>query len=170
MDISTSAPPSAGTDSQGQHIWLIDKPDAVQTQIRVGKPGIKRNDPDYIPVVVMNRIFGGGYNSRLNTEVRVKKGLTYSAYSSFTPHLYAGAFGVGTYTRTQATIDALKLVMNLVTQMSTGDVTPKEMDFSRDYLAGVYPIQSETAEQVADGTDGRPRLRPSGGLQQHVSR
>lgn len=150
VDISASAPPSASTDSQGQHIWLIDKPDAVQTQIRVGKPGIKRNDPDYIPVVVMNRIFGGGYNSRLNTEVRVKKGLTYSAYSSFTPHLYAGAFGVGTYTRTPATVDALKLVMNLVAQMSSGDVTPKEMDFSRDYLAGVYPIQSETAEQVAD--------------------
>ena len=150
LDVGASAPPSSGAASQGRHIWLIDRPDAVQTQIRVGKPGIRRNDPDYIPVVVMNRIFGGGYNSRLNTEVRVKKGLTYSAYSSFTPHLYAGAFAVGTYTRTQATVDALKLVMNLVAQMSTGDVTAKELDFSRDYLAGVYPIQSETAEQVAD--------------------
>jgi zinc protease len=150
LDLGASAPPFSSAASQGQHIWLIDKADAVQTQIRVGKPGITRNDPNYIPVVVMNRIFGGGYNSRLNTEVRVKKGLTYSAYSSFTPHLYAGAFAVGTYTRTPATVDALKLVMNLVTQMSTGDVTAKELDFSRDYLAGVYPIQSETAEQVAD--------------------
>ena len=150
ISVTSTAPAPSAAASSGQHIWLIDKPDAVQTQIRVGKLGIERSDPNYIPVLVMNRIFGGGYNSRLNTEVRVKKGLTYSAYSSFTPHRYAGAFGVGTYTRTNATVDAMKLVMNLVAQMSTGDVTPKEMDFSRDYLAGVYPIQSETPEQVAD--------------------
>jgi len=150
MTVITIAPPVAPAPTAGMHIWLIDKPDAVQTQIRVGKLGIRRADPNYIPVVVMNRIFGGGYNSRLNTEVRVKKGLTYSAYSSFNPHLYAGSFAVGTYTRTAATVDATKLVVDLIAKMSTGDVTPQEMDFARDYLAGVYPIQSETAEQVAD--------------------
>jgi len=148
LDVAAFAPP-APEASTGMHIWLIDKPDAVQTQIRAGKLGIRRGDPDYIPVTVMNRIFGGGYNSRLNTEVRVKKGLTYGANSSFAPHRFAGAFAVDTYTRTPATVEATKLVVDLVTQMSTGDVTPQEMDFARDYLAGVYPIQSETAEQVA---------------------
>ena len=98
----------------------------------------------------MNRIFGGGYNSRLNTEVRINKGLTYGANSSFSPHRYAGTFVVDTFTRTEATVEATKLVVDLITKMSTGEVTPKEMDFARDYLAGVYPIQSETAEQVAD--------------------
>ena len=146
---TTAAPPTAPTQSTGQHIWLIDKPDAVQTQIRAGKLGIRRGDPNYIPVEVMNRIFGGGYNSRLNTEVRIKKGLTYGANSAFSPHRYAGAFQVGTYTRTAATVETTKLVVDLVANMSTGDVTPQEMDFARDYLAGVYPIQSETAEQVA---------------------
>ncbi len=136
--------------SQGLHIWLIDKPDAVQTQIRVGKLGIRRSDLNYVPVVVMNRIFGGGYNSRLNTEVRVKKGLTYGAYSSFNPHRQAGSFSVSTFTRTAATVDAMKLVVDLISKMSSGDVTPQEMNFARDYLAGVYPIQSETAEQVAN--------------------
>ncbi len=134
----------------GIHIWLIDKADAVQTQIRAGKLGIRRGDPDYIPVVVMNRIFGGGYNSRLNTEIRIKKGLTYGANSSFNPHRYAGSFSVNTYTRTPMTVEAVKLVVDLIAQMSKGDVTPHEMDFARDYLAGVYPIQSETAEQVAN--------------------
>jgi zinc protease len=149
IDVPNVAPTPPAAVS-GLHIWLIDKPDAVQTQIRVGKLGVRRGDPDYIPVVVMNRIFGGGYNSRLNTEVRVKKGLTYGAYSSFNPHRYAGSFNVGTFTRTAATVDAAKLVVDLIAKMSTGDVTQKEMDFARDYLAGVYPIQSETAEQVAD--------------------
>jgi zinc protease len=141
------APPAAAS---GVHFWLIDKPDAVQTQIRAGKLGIRRADPDYIPLLVANRIFGGGYNSRLNTEVRVKKGLTYGAFSSFNAHRFAGSFTVGTFTRTEATVEALKLVMELVAKMSTGAVTPKELDFARDYLAGVYPIQSETAEQVAE--------------------
>ena len=149
IDVAAATPQPPAPVS-GQHIWLIDKPDAVQTQIRVGNLGIRRNDPNYIPVAVMNRIFGGGYNSRLNTEVRVKSGLTYGAYSSFNPHRYAGSFGVGTFTRTEATVQATKLVVDLLTKMSGGEVTKAELDFARDYLAGVYPIQSETAEQVAD--------------------
>jgi len=144
-----AAPPQPAAPS-GQHIWLIDKPDAVQTQIRVGTLGIRRNDPNYFPVRVMNQIFGGGYNSRLNTEVRVKNGLTYGAYSRFSPYRYSGSFGVGTFTRTAATVQATKLVVDLLTKMSTGEVSPAELDMSRDYLAGVYPIQTETAEQVAD--------------------
>jgi zinc protease len=149
LDAAAVVPQSAAPTA-GQHIWLIDKPDAVQTQIRAGKLGIRRGDADYIPVQVANRIFGGGYNSRLNTEVRIKKGLTYGAFSSFTPHRYAGLFTVGTFTRTEATVEATKLVVDLISRMSTGEVTQKEMDFARDYLAGVYPIESETAEEVAD--------------------
>ncbi len=149
VDALTSAP-AVPTPLSGQHIWLIDKPDAVQTQIRVGKLGIRRADPDLIPLEVTNRIFGGGYNSRLNTEVRIKKGLTYGAFSSFTPRRYAGAFTAGTFTRTEATVQATKLVVDLMAKMASGDIAPTELDFSRDYLAGVYPIQSETAGQVAD--------------------
>lgn len=149
LDVAASVPQQPPALS-GQHIWLIDKPDAVQTQIRVGNLGIRRNDPNYIPVAVMNRIFGGGYNSRLNTEVRVKSGLTYGAYSSFNPHRYAGSFGVGTFTRTDATVQATKLVVDLLTKMSTGEITAAELDFARAYLSGVYPIQSETAESVAE--------------------
>jgi zinc protease len=149
LDVAAAQPP-APPSSSGQHIWLIDKPDSVQTQIRAGKLGIRIGDPDFIAVSVVNRIFGGGYNSRLNTEVRINKGLTYGANSSFESHRYSGVFVVDTFTRTEATVEAAKLVVDLIGKMSTGEVTPKEMDFARDYLAGVYPIQSETAEQVAD--------------------
>lgn len=149
LDVAANVPPGAPAVS-GQNIWLLDKPDAVQTQIRVGNLGIPRNDPNYIPVAVMNRIFGGGYNSRLNTEVRVKSGYTYGAYSSFNPHRYAGSFGVGTFTKTETTVPAVKLVVDLLGKMSTGEISQTELDFARDYLAGVYPIQSETAERVAD--------------------
>ena len=122
----------------------------MQTQIRIGRIAIRRADPDFLPLDVTNHIFGGSYNSRLNTEVRIKKGLTYGASSAFTPHRYTGSLSVETYTRTEATVDATKLVMDLLTGMSQGKISQKELDFARDYLAGVYPIEIETAEQVAD--------------------
>ena len=147
VPLTEPQPPSAGA---AQHIWLIDKPDAVQTQIRIGKIAIPRNDPDYLPLDVTNHILGGSYNSRLNTEVRIKKGLTYGASSSLNPHRYTGSLVVSTFTRTEATVEATKLVMDILTGMSQGEISQKELDFARDYLAGVYPIASETAEQVTD--------------------
>jgi zinc protease len=145
-----AAPPQAPSSATATHVWLIDKPDAVQTQIRIGRIAIRRADPDFLPLDVTNHIFGGSYNSRLNTEVRIKKGLTYGASSAFTPHRYTGSLSVETYTRTEATADATKLVMDLLTGMSQGKISQKELDFARDYLSGVYPIETETAEQVAD--------------------
>ena len=155
--------------ASGQHIWLIDKPDAVQTQIRVGKLGIRRGDPNYIPVVVMNRIFGGGYNSRLNTEVRVKKGLTYGANSAFSPHRYAGAFSVETYTRTAATVEATKLVVDLVAKMSTGRRDAARNGFRAGLSCG------RLSDSIGDGGAGGGRILTVAAfdlpadLQQHVS-
>ncbi len=145
---SAAAPPKPAP-VQGLHIFLIDKPDANQTQIRVGRLGIPRNHPDYILLYVTNRIFGGGFNSRLSTEVRQKKGLTYGAYSNFNSYKEAGDFSASTFTRTEATAEATKLVVDLISRMSTGELGPKELDFARDYIAGVFPIQTETGEQVA---------------------
>ncbi len=149
VDVPLTEPPPPGAATV-QHIWLIDKPDAVQTQIRIGKIAIPRNEPDYLPLDVTNHILGGSYNSRLNTEVRIKKGLTYGASSSLNPHRYTGSLVVSTFTRTEATVEATKLVMGILTGMSQGEITQKELDFARDYLAGAYPIASETAEQVTD--------------------
>src|SRR5271156_2524103 len=149
LDVAVAAPQTP-SNATATHVWLIDKPDAVQTQIRVGRLAIRRADPDFLPLDVTNHIFGGSYNSRLNTQVRIKKGLTYGASSAFTPHRYTGSLSVETYTRTEATVAATKLVMELLTGMSQGKISQKELDFARDYLAGVYPIEIETAEQVAD--------------------
>ena len=146
---TTAEPHPAPASVQGLQIFMIDKPDANQTQIRVGRPGIPRNSSDYIQLYVANRIFGGGFNSRLSTEVRQKKGLTYGAYSNFNSYKEAGDFSASTFTRTEATVEATKLVVDLISKMSTGELGPNELDFARDYIAGVFPIQTETGEQVA---------------------
>ena len=133
----------------GVRITLIDKPDAVQTEIRVGRGGIARNHPEYIPLLVTNRVFGGGFNSRLSVEVRQKKGLTYGAYSGFEANKAGGSFSASTSTRTEATVEATKLMVDLIAKMATGEVTAAELDFARDYIVGVFPLQSETPGQVA---------------------
>jgi zinc protease len=141
--------PTAPAPAQGMRIVLVDKPDANQSQIRIGRLGIPRNHPDFVPLYVTNRIFGGGFNSRLSTEVRQKKGLTYGAYSGFNSYQQAGEFSASTFTRTEATLEAARLMLDLIARMSTGDLGPGELDFARDYIAGVFPIQTETGEQVA---------------------
>ena len=142
---SWPAPPAA----TGLRIFVVDKPDSVQTQIRVGHSGIPRNDPDFLPLYVTNRIFGGGFNSRLSTKVRQEKGFTYGAYSQLDSHRSAGSFLASTSTRTETTADATRLVVDLISEMRAGNVTPQELSFARDYLVGVFPIQSETPAQVA---------------------
>jgi zinc protease len=147
-DTPTGALPTPAA-IKGLRVVMVDKPDANQTQIHVGSLGIARNNADYIPLYVTNRIFGGGFNSRLSTEVRQKKGLTYGAYSSFNSYRQAGDFSASTFTRTEATVEATRLVVDLIGRMTAGDVEKAELDFARDYIAGVFPIQSETGTQVA---------------------
>ena len=139
---------------KGPRIFLIEKPDAVQTQIRVGRTGIQRNHPDYLPLTVTNQIFGGSYNARLNTAVRLKKGLTYDASSEFVSYRGAGNFVVSTFTRTEQTVAATQLVLDEIRKMSSGDVTPEELDVARDFLAYVFPLHAETPEDIADRTLG----------------
>jgi zinc protease len=144
-------PPTIAVPEQpsGLHILVIDMPDAVQTQIRVGRLGIPRNHPDFLPLSVTNYIFGGGFNSRLNVETRVNRGLTYGANAIFTGALYAGDFVADTYTRTEATVETTKVILDEIRKMAGGDVTTNELNVARDYLSGVFVIATETPDQVA---------------------
>ncbi len=133
----------------GLHIVLVDKPDAVQTQIRLSRPAIARNNPDYVPLFVANRVFGGGQNSRLNVRIRQQKGLTYGAYAQLASRARAGGIFAGLSTRTESTLTALRLMTGLMKEMGTGNVSAEELQFAKEYLIGVFPMQSETPDQIA---------------------
>ena len=84
--------------------------DSAQAQVLIGQPGYKRDDPDFFAFTVGNYILGGGgFVSRLTTEVREKRGLSYSVYSYFSPGLHAGAFTVGLQTRPDQADQAVKV-------------------------------------------------------------
>jgi zinc protease len=145
----STAPNATATRPEGMRIVVIDQPDAVQTQIRVGRLGIPRNHPDFIPLTVANQIFGGGFNSRLNRAIRVNRGLSYGASAGFATGLYAGNFIADTFTRTETTVEATRLVLDELARMANGEVTTDELNVARDYLSGVFVIGSETPDQVA---------------------
>ncbi len=73
-------------------VYLVDKPGAPQSQIRIGWLGVPRSTPDYFPIQVMNTILGGAFSSRLNLNLREKHGYTYGAASSFDMRMTAGPF------------------------------------------------------------------------------
>src|SRR5690606_20181225 len=77
---------------EGTRIYLIDKPGAAQSEIRIGHPAVRRDDPDYFPILVLNTILGGSFTSRLNTNLRETHGYSYGAGSSFAMRRGQGPF------------------------------------------------------------------------------
>jgi zinc protease len=114
---------------------------SAQAHVLVGQPGFKRNDPDFFALTVGNHILGGGgFTSRLNAEVRQKRGLSYSVYSYFAPGLHAGAFTVGLQTRPDQADQALQLVQEVLTSFVADGPTEAELQAAKDNLIGGFPL------------------------------
>ena len=135
---------------KGYHILLVDKPDLTQTYIKVGHLGIQRKNPDYFAVRVMNYILGGGgFASRLMDEVRAKRGLTYGIRCNFDSYKLRGAYEVSTFTRNDSTAAAIQAIIEQIKRMRAGEVTDKELEDTKSFYNGYFPLQFETPEQIA---------------------
>lgn len=131
-------------------VAIIDKPDATQTQVRIGMPGIDRTHPDRIPLWVVNTLFGGRFTSILNDELRVNSGLTYGAGSQFDRSHLPGRITIGTFTSTENTGKTLDKAIELLKQIATKGINDEQLASAKAYLKGTYPRQSlETADQLA---------------------
>ncbi len=130
-------------------VVIVDKSDAVQTQIAVGHLGIARNHPDFLTLQVANQIFGGSFNSRVNMKLRANEGLTYGAGSSFDSQRLGGTFEVTTFTRTEKTADAVKFIVELVKEWIENPATEAELAEAKAYMAGSYGVALETSGAVA---------------------
>jgi zinc protease len=134
---------------KGYRIRIVDKPDLTQTEIRLGHPGIARDDTEYFPLMLMNYILGKGPTSRLYTKVRAEKGLTYGANSSFELRKLRGAFYVRTYSKNETAIEALRLVLEGLKELKSKGVTKEELDRAKSFYIGHYPLSMETPAQIA---------------------
>jgi zinc protease len=133
----------------GRTIRIIQKPEATQTQIRLACPSVPRGHPDYFAIQVANTILGDGFTSRLVNSIRVDQGLTYSIGSRFLQHRMAGAFRIGTFTRNDQLRRCVDAVLAEVQKLVDEGPTPAELDKSRNYLVGQYPIGLQAPDDLA---------------------
>ena len=145
----TDASPAATT----RRLHVVHKPGAVQTEIRIGHPGLPRLTPDFHAVSVMSSILGGLFNSRLNRKLREEKGYTYGASAGFDLRRAAGPFAARAAVNTEVTVPAVQDVMVELEAIRSG-VTEEELNEARDYLVGVFPLRFETAGAVVGALSG----------------
>lgn len=140
-----SAPPSFQT----KKIQLIDK-DLTQASVILGHVGIERSNPDYYAVTVMNYILGGGgFSSRMMSDIRDNKGLVYSIYSRFEANRYPGAFAVSLQTKNSSANEAIEGALKEIEQIRTAPATDKEISEAKSYLAGSFPLRIDTTGKLA---------------------
>jgi zinc protease len=143
-----------GTDAElpkfeGRRIVVIDKPDAVQTEIRVGQTSVRRKDTDYFNLLMASYILGGSAGGRLNRTLRVERGLTYGAYATIVPRSGPGSFYSTTDTRTEKTAEALKLVFDEIAKLRISNVPPQELQDAKSFIIGSFPLNIEVPSDLA---------------------
>ena len=148
-----------GTVSQGAfpaaqkipstQIYLVDKPQAAQSEIRIGQVGVARNTPDYFAITVMNTILGGQFSSRINMNLRETKGYTYGARSSFSMQKEAGPFIASSAVKSSVTDSSIIEFMKELRRMKDEDVTQQELEFAVNSIVRRQPQGFETPGQIA---------------------
>lgn len=122
---------------------------SAQAQVLLGQPGYKRNDPDFFSMLVGNYILGGGgFVSRLTTEVREKRGLVYGVGSYFMPGLHAGAFTVSLQTRPDQASEALAITRKVVADFVAQGPTPVELKAAKDNLIGGFALLLDSNQKL----------------------
>ena len=135
--------------SSARRIFLIDKPGAAQSQIRIGTVGVARNTPDYFALRVLNTILGEAFTSRLNTNLREVHGYSYGAASRFEMRLAPGPFYATAGVQTDKTGDALKEFFIELANIHQ-PVPAEELAKAKNYLALLMPRNFETTRGTAD--------------------
>ncbi|MEJ8294906.1 pitrilysin family protein [Delftia tsuruhatensis] len=122
---------------------------SAQAQVLIAQPGIARNSPDFMAVLVGNHILGGGgFTSRLTEEVREKRGLSYSVYSDFSPGLDAGAFTIALQTRPDQAAEALKVSQDTLRRFVAEGPTEKELKAAKDNLIGGFALRIDSNRKL----------------------
>jgi predicted Zn-dependent peptidase len=133
----------------GKKLLLVDKPDAKLTYYWIGNLGIARTNTDRVYIQVINTLFGGRFTSMLNTELRIKTGLTYGARSVFNQRKVRGPFAISTFTQNAKTGEAIDRTLDILKQLHEKGITEEELKSAKSYLKGQFPPTIETGDQLA---------------------
>lgn len=146
----------SGTTSAGgtlRQIVVVDLPNSGQAAVNYVQSSISRSSNEYYKANVLNSILGGGYSSRLNQEVRIKRGLSYGAGTSFGMRRGAGVFRMSTQTKNESAAEVAELFVQELNKMGTGDLSDSELAPRKSVLTGDFGRNIATTDGLA-GTIG----------------
>ena len=132
-----------------RRVVVVNKPDAVQTELRVGHLGLPRTHKDYLAFDLLMKILGGEGANRLHRVLRSERGLTYGASAEVQSLRDAGDFAAETDTRSDATAEVLRLIVDEISKLQRQRVSDRELADAQAYLAGNFPLTIETPDDIA---------------------
>jgi predicted Zn-dependent peptidase len=142
-------PTRAPQKVQTPRVLLVDKPGATQTYFWIGDVGVSRSYAAHAALELVDTAFGGSFTSMLNTELRVRTGLTYGAGSSVSQPSEPGYVAISSYTRTDSTVQAIDLALATLGRLHEQGLDAEQLASTKQYLLGQYPLGLETAGQLA---------------------
>jgi predicted Zn-dependent peptidase len=131
-----------------RQVFLVDKPAAPQSQIRIGGPGVARSTPDFFPIQVMNTLLGGSFSSRLNMNLREEHGYTYGAGSAFDMRIAVGPFYATAAVQSDKTAESLTEFFNELNSIRA-PVPEDELARAKNFIALRFPQQFETTGDIS---------------------
>jgi zinc protease len=131
-------------------VLLVNKDDARETTFMIGGKGITQNNPDFIPVTVVNTILGGRFTSWLNDALRVNSGLTYGAGSRFSTYRNTGTFAISTFTKVSTTTEAIDLALVVLDSLHKTGIDEKTLTSAKNYVKADFPPNYESAGSLAN--------------------
>lgn len=137
---------AASPTQSKRRLVVVDRQGSAQSNILLGNIGMRRDDPDYFPALLLNQVLGAGASSRLFMNLREEKGYTYGAYSKFTARRFGGDFEASAEVRTEVTGDSLNEFMKELSRVRDEEVSEQELSDAKNYLTGVFPLRAETQE------------------------
>lgn len=145
-------PPLAAPERRhGRRVLLIDSPGSTQTYFWLGNVGVARNYPARGALNITDIAFGGGpLNSMLNSELREKRGLTYSIYCYFVRGTVPGEFAISSFVRTEDTARALETTLDTLEALHKQGLDATQINAARNYILGQYPLAYQSAGDWAE--------------------
>jgi len=131
-------------------VLILDKPDATQTQIRMGLIGMPKGDTEYIPFELARTMYAGSFTSRLVNEIRVNRGLSYNVRCRSYNYSRGGIIYVSTFTKNESVGEVIDIILAESKRMQNEPVPDSELTGTQNYRCGLYPLRFETNDDLAE--------------------
>jgi zinc protease len=148
----TALPAATFHPKEATKVYLIDRPGSAQTVLQFGNVAVKQNDPDYLALVVANRVLGGGSSGRLFQNIRERKGYTYGAYSTLAAGKWPGVWGASASVRTPVTEPATAEFFFEFNRLQDELVPAEELERAKRSIVGSFAGALESPDAILTRT------------------